>query len=241
MFPVLVTCLRSSYTESHTRSGNPQPRSKFHFLVEQEHVYVSTMNDGSETSFRVGSNLLPEQVFIIEFPYLLIPEVSEIKIHAMLTQMEIPPDSIERIKRQITHYAFQAASFCRERIDVCEAFDILIGLSVPLAQYYRGVDDHIEWFESMDIGGEEGSMRLVPASRSSIQALEIKKFDDIEEGSSSSSSSTETCMICMDEYVRGVDVARLPCSHLFHGECIVKWLERKNSCPLCRSLLPSEA
>ncbi|XP_042483954.1 RING finger protein 44-like [Macadamia integrifolia] len=200
------------------------------------------MNDGSQISFRQSSNLLPEQVFIIEFPYLLIPEVSQIKIQAMLTQMEIPPDSIERIKRQISHYAFEAASFCRERIDVCEALDIFIGLNVPLVEYDRSLDDdYVDWFESMDIlGEEEGSIRLVPASPSSIQALEIKKFDDIEEDSSSS-SSTETCMICMDEYVRGVDVARLPCSHLFHGECIFKWLECKNSCPLCRYVLPSEA
>ncbi|XP_042499767.1 RING finger protein 150-like [Macadamia integrifolia] len=200
------------------------------------------MNDGSQTSFRLSSNILPEQVFIIEFPYLLIPEVSQIKIHTMLTQMEISPDSIEIIKRQISHYAFEAASFCREGIDdVCEAFDIFIVLNVPLLEYDTSLDDdYVEWFESMYIEGEEeGSIRLVPASPSSIQALEIKKFDDIEEDPSS--SSTETCMICMDEYVRGVDVARLPCSHLFHGECIVKWLECKNSCPLCRYVLPSEA
>ncbi|XP_042483953.1 RING finger protein 44-like [Macadamia integrifolia] len=199
------------------------------------------MNDGSQISFRQSSNVLPEQVFIIEFPYLLIPEVSQIKIHAMLTQLEISPDSIERIKRQISHYAFEAASFCREGIDICGAFDIFICLNVPFVEHDTSLDDdYVEWFESMDIGGEEGSIRLIPASPSSIQALEIKKFDDIEEDPSSS-SSTETCMICMDEYVRGVDVARLPCSHLFHGECIVKWLECKNSCPLCRYVLPSEA
>ncbi|XP_042478854.1 E3 ubiquitin-protein ligase CIP8-like [Macadamia integrifolia] len=199
------------------------------------------MNDGSQTSFRHSSNLLPDQEFNIEFPYLLIPVVSEIKIHAMLTQMEIPPDSIERMKRRISHYAFEAALFCKKRGDVCEALDIFIGLNVPLVESDRSLDDYIEWLESIDIGREEGSMRLVLASRSSIQALEIKKFDDIDEDPSSSSSSTESCMICMDEYVRGVDVVRLPCSHLFHGECIVNWLEHKNSCPLCRSVLPSEA
>jgi len=29
-----------------------------------------------------------------------------------------------------------------------------------------------------------------------------------------------------------------PCKHLFHYECLKAWLEMKNTCPECRSILP---
>ncbi|KAJ4981720.1 hypothetical protein NE237_032557 [Protea cynaroides] len=61
-----------------------------------------------------------------------------------------------------------------------------------------------------------------------IDGLEIKKFAEEE---------SSTCMICMDEFVKGVEIVKLPCKHFFHGECIFQWFDKKNSCPLCRFAL----
>ncbi|XP_048133457.1 E3 ubiquitin-protein ligase RNF181-like [Rhodamnia argentea] len=48
------------------------------------------------------------------------------------------------------------------------------------------------------------------------------------------------CCICLEE-LNGVDkVMEIPCSHLFHSKCIVKWFERTDSCPLCRSKVEVE-
>ncbi|KAH7863285.1 hypothetical protein Vadar_015722 [Vaccinium darrowii] len=49
----------------------------------------------------------------------------------------------------------------------------------------------------------------------------------------------EECSICLEEFVVGSRVARLPCSHLYHGDCVLKWLKRSNACPLCRQFLPT--
>ncbi|GAB2270199.1 hypothetical protein Dimus_005107 [Dionaea muscipula] len=49
-----------------------------------------------------------------------------------------------------------------------------------------------------------------------------------------------TCAVCKDEMVVGVIVKQLPCSHRYHGECILPWLEIRNTCPVCRYELPTD-
>ncbi|OMO59177.1 Zinc finger, RING-type [Corchorus olitorius] len=45
-----------------------------------------------------------------------------------------------------------------------------------------------------------------------------------------------TCAICLEGF-SGNSCFKMPCSHVFHGDCIGKWLSRKTSCPMCRSRL----
>lgn len=42
------------------------------------------------------------------------------------------------------------------------------------------------------------------------------------------------CTICQDSIKRGNKGKRLACQHIFHCNCIDKWLEEKNTCPNCR-------
>lgn len=44
-------------------------------------------------------------------------------------------------------------------------------------------------------------------------------------------SISETCPICLGEMM---DKKMVKCHHNFHKECIDKWLEIKNTCPVCR-------
>lgn len=43
----------------------------------------------------------------------------------------------------------------------------------------------------------------------------------------------ETCVICLEDVVVGSRVRSLPCSHVYHAQCIRVWLRRKNACPCC--------
>lgn len=43
-----------------------------------------------------------------------------------------------------------------------------------------------------------------------------------------------SCCICMENYNQTDDVKRLPCMHVFHLDCIDKWLQTKPNCPHCR-------
>ena len=42
------------------------------------------------------------------------------------------------------------------------------------------------------------------------------------------------CCICLDEIALGEKTILLPCGHMFHSDCIVTWLKKNNTCPMCR-------
>ena len=46
------------------------------------------------------------------------------------------------------------------------------------------------------------------------------------------------CSVCKSEFELNDVATLLPCRHYFHDGCIQPWLERANSCPLCRAELP---
>ena len=48
------------------------------------------------------------------------------------------------------------------------------------------------------------------------------------------------CSICLMEVNEGQNTILLPCGHMFHEECVTKWLKIHNTCPLCRFELPTD-
>lgn len=44
----------------------------------------------------------------------------------------------------------------------------------------------------------------------------------------------EVCPVCLMEYDDDDVLLRLPCEHLFHEDCISRWLAQDSSCPHCR-------
>lgn len=94
------------------------------------------------------------------------------------------------------------------------------------------------------------AFRTFPATKSSIEALEVVK--DVE-SVFGADRIIRYCMICLSLYSsqRSISdnnddddddhkkVLRMPCSHLNHKECIVRWLETSHLCPLCRYAMPT--
>lgn len=53
----------------------------------------------------------------------------------------------------------------------------------------------------------------------------------------------EECSICLASYAEGESLKRLPCSHIFHKNCVDAWLLEKLAangrmpvCPLCKAV-----
>ncbi|RHN56092.1 putative aminoacyltransferase, E1 ubiquitin-activating enzyme [Medicago truncatula] len=101
---------------------------------------------------------------------------------------------------------------------------IRVVLSVTRASEDETDDDDDDNHEEED--GDEENNGLIPAAKSCIEELEVVKVEKVEE-----------CAICLNDVIIGV---AMPClSHTFHMKCIRRWLNRGNSCPLCRIQLPT--
>lgn len=48
------------------------------------------------------------------------------------------------------------------------------------------------------------------------------------------------CVICTSSVdVVGLQYMVTPCNHIFHSECLLRWMDVKMECPMCRSQLPA--
>lgn len=74
---------------------------------------------------------------------------------------------------------------------------------------------------------------LIPASESAIEGLEKVRLD------SGIIGRTPSCAICLKDFAEEEGmVTRMPCSHYYHGDCIVEWLHINHLCPMCRYPMP---
>ena len=73
---------------------------------------------------------------------------------------------------------------------------------------------------------------MVPAAQPVIEAL--------KEETVKSNSDSNCCTICLDDFHAGSCVTRMPCCHVFHHQCIVRWLSYSHYCPECRFEMPTE-
>ncbi|GMN63013.1 hypothetical protein TIFTF001_032087 [Ficus carica] len=77
-----------------------------------------------------------------------------------------------------------------------------------------------------------------PASKSTVEALEKFRYERSSEDDDE--SNLMTCMICMEEAMIGSYLTRMPCSHVYHFDCISQWLHINHTCPICRFKLPTQ-
>lgn len=65
-----------------------------------------------------------------------------------------------------------------------------------------------------------------------------RKFDETKDGDDA------TCSICFCDFREdpNLPICELNCSnkHIFHVECLKKWVVKNNKCPLCLEVIPDK-
>lgn len=106
-----------------------------------------------------------------------------------------------------------------------KSFSLLVDIRKTLFYLERG---NVSQLREINDG-----VKMVPASMDAILSLPKKEMncDGDEFGN---------CTVCLEEISKRVEVSTLPCSHMFHSNCITEWLKRSHYCPICRFEMPIE-
>lgn len=47
----------------------------------------------------------------------------------------------------------------------------------------------------------------------------------------------DVCVICLDTIHETNYIIKLPCNHVYHSDCLYKWVCKKRICPMCGHLI----
>lgn len=82
---------------------------------------------------------------------------------------------------------------------------------------------------------ESGLKGSPPTAKSFVENLPLVELTEEE-----LKGKDIVCAVCKDEVMLEEKVRKLPCSHCYHGDCILPWLSIRNTCPVCRFELPTD-
>ncbi|RDX95444.1 E3 ubiquitin-protein ligase SDIR1, partial [Mucuna pruriens] len=119
------------------------------------------------------------------------------------------------------------------RLDILEALEDSIGdfsdmgMADDIFNARAARRDFNEDDYEMLLALDEGNHQHTGASTNLINSLPQSTIQ--------TDNFTDACAICLETPVKGETIRHLPCFHKFHKDCIDPWLQRKTSCPVCKS------
>jgi hypothetical protein len=128
----------------------------------------------------------------------------------------------------VFHRSFGGDAGCAAPSSLCgeggELVPELLVMLNPTATIFFGIFNETYW---------SGLTRKLP--RHGAPAIEFVAHDALAECGGS------TCAICLEEFSSGCLLGRLPCGHIYHMNCLRKWLSTVRSENWCPMRCPSTA
>ncbi|KAF8379107.1 hypothetical protein HHK36_028536 [Tetracentron sinense] len=206
--------------------SNDDTQVIFKFFIKPTYVYLEHLNDRDFHVHHV-SHPSVKKVFSIHYLNLFLHENMQLSVLEMLLSLEfLEIETCEALVEEISSFAYQKGQTLWLQTNPA-AIEITVEIQLMIEE----LSDDEE--ESEELDEETGVGTSVGASKKSIEGLETMKLERGE--------SVEHCTVCLEDFLIGMDVTKMPCSHTFHRECIARWLEQSNLCPLCRFEMPRDS
>ncbi|KAI3992516.1 hypothetical protein MKX01_022607 [Papaver californicum] len=178
---------------------------------------------------------------------LLLPYNTRGYVYNLLYELDAPKECLQYAIEEITKFVVPTAAKAAEDRHSFVVFARLeVNIDHALTMWSGGGDINYS------IGGgtmtdlvatlsmDDGNKVKVNASASAIAELKREEYCRVTGSSSGSSTSSTTCVVCMEDFEVGTVITYMPCSHFFHEDCLVPWLQESNCCPLCRFQVDSD-
>ncbi|KAG9447662.1 hypothetical protein H6P81_013790 [Aristolochia fimbriata] len=124
-------------------------------------------------------------------------------------------------------FSFPSSMGLEARIQLLEALEAVDNAMPLTGRLFQVNRDFNEDDYEMLLALDENNHQHSGASASQINSLPESKVQSF--------NFEEACTICLETPVTGDTIRHLPCLHKFHKKCIDPWLQRKKSCPICKS------
>lgn len=72
---------------------------------------------------------------------------------------------------------------------------------------------------------------VVSLDKNDLEQLKISKYIDFEDRDK---NDRDLCSVCFEKFIDSDTCRELKCKHLYHQNCIDKWLSEHITCPVCR-------
>lgn len=198
-----------------TSSVEPTPYDQFFIKFEVEFIREQEEDDDDEFDISRLESIIKTEVFHERCDRLPRNNLSWHNVTRMLHIMEVPVHRQPMILRQICSFADKIANEPYNRNK--KILPMAVYISLPVNYFIE---------ESRDEA-------IRPANELVEEDLEKVKIEETELGSDC------VCVICMEKMDVGSEATKMPCSHIYHGNCLMNWLGVKRVCPTCRFVLPS--
>ncbi|KAL7114662.1 hypothetical protein ACP275_04G135600 [Erythranthe tilingii] len=205
--------------------GDYQDRLQPTLYCDLSHVEFTTPEETDDHNNRSEINL--NFSWKVDFSEWMIP-------HAV-QQYSTYPQVVRRSNESTTNFSFGVSRTqfrCLSELRGVMEFELRAFLD-----FYFDVlvDNQQIVFGPGEIYEEEYNC-MVPAEDSSIMSSLKRVAVDFKQNIS--------CSICLEDLSSGGDndfeeALSMPCSHVYHGDCIKKWLRISHYCPLCRFEVPT--
>uniref|UniRef100_A0A803N383 RING-type E3 ubiquitin transferase n=1 Tax=Chenopodium quinoa TaxID=63459 RepID=A0A803N383_CHEQI len=106
--------------------------------------------------------------------------------------------------------------------------------------YFDGHDNNFLAAEYEMMFGQFPESENAYLSRPPASKAVVEKLPSVTTTKEDVLNEKALCAVCKDQIEVGEEGKQLPCSHRYHGDCILPWLGIRNTCPLCRYELPTD-
>ena len=161
-------------------------------------------------------------------------------ISTLLLHLDIPDHDLTVVLQKIVDVAVRitgevGTSRMQQSIDVeityttKECIVIQLPDSIPTIESSIDALENINTMDSVENDAFEKVNTMDSVEKDAFKdTIEKNAFED----------SIKKCIICLEEYEIGDLVYQMSCFHVYHEDCIARWLDDSQSCPVCRYSMP---